>query len=139
MWTGGEKSLGTDQKLCAADRDGREAAEACASVSTDPEEVTGEFVDAAVQSQGLEAAKTNASVMGWGGPTGADAETLLGNTVLLSVSGGVQDLMVHPSLCVADGLGLEGQSISFTTAAMDGCGFGVDHLALVWCLQLADR
>lgn len=76
------------------------------------------------------------AVRGWGASANLDAEALLGNTVLLGVSGGLDDLMVHPSLCVTDGLGLEGQSASFTTEAMEGCGFGVDHLALAWCKQL---
>ncbi|CAM9406051.1 unnamed protein product [Ectocarpus sp. 6 AP-2014] len=76
---------------------------------------------------------------GWGGSAGVDAETLLGDTVLLGVSGGLKDFMVHTSLCETDGLGLEGQSASFTTAAMEECGFGVDHLALVWCKQLIGR
>lgn len=76
------------------------------------------------------------AVRGWGRSANFDAEALLGNTVLLGVSGGLDDLMVHPSLCVTDGLGLEGQSVSFTTEAMGRCGFGVDHLALAWCKQL---
>lgn len=77
--------------------------------------------------------------VGWGGAAGVDAEGLLGNTVLLSVSGGLKDLMVHPSLCVADGLGLEGQSVSFTTEVMEDCGFQVDHKALAWCKQVVGR
>lgn len=76
---------------------------------------------------------------GWGGTVGLDAAAVLRNTVLVSISGGAEDLMVHPSLCVADGLGLEGQTVDFTTAAMEECGFGVDHLALVWCKQLVGR
>lgn len=79
------------------------------------------------------------AAVGWGGSAAVDAEGLLDDTVLLSLSGGLKDLMVHPSLCVADGLGLEGQSVSLTTEAMEGCGFGVDHLALVWCKQLVGR
>lgn len=76
---------------------------------------------------------------GWGGSAAVDAESLLGDTVLLGVAGGLKDFMVHTSLCETDGLGLEGQSASFTTAAMEECGFGVDHLALVWCKQLIGR
>lgn len=70
---------------------------------------------------------------------GVDATTLLGNTVLISVAGGLKDLMVHCSQCVAEGLGLEGQSVSYTTEALEGCGFGVNHAALVWCKQLTSR
>lgn len=81
----------------------------------------------------------NASGVGWGGGGGASAELLLENVVLVSVSGGVNDLMVHPSLCVTEGLGLEGQSLAVTTNTIRDCLFGVDHLALVWCLQLGRR
>lgn len=76
---------------------------------------------------------------GWGGVVGMDAESLLGNTVLVSVSAGPKDLMVHPSLCVADGLGLDGQGLVLTTSEVEGCGFGMDHLALAWCKQLVSR
>lgn len=78
-------------------------------------------------------------VLGWGGVVGVDAESLLGNTVLVSLSAGPNDLMVHPSLCVADGLGLHGQGVVLTTSEVEGCGFGMDHLALVWCKQLVSR
>lgn len=78
-------------------------------------------------------------VPGWGGVVGVDAESLLGNTVLVSVSAGPKDLMVHPSLCVADGLALHGQGVVLTTLEVEGCGFGMDHLALVWCKQLVSR
>lgn len=85
-------------------------------------------------------AKPNVAV-GWSGAKtdGVDAGALLGDIVLLGVAGGPEDLMVHPSLCVTEGLGLEGQSVSYTTQALEGCGFGVDHAALVWCKQLASR
>lgn len=78
-------------------------------------------------------------VMGQRNTFGMTADALIGDTVLLSVSGGPKDMMVHPSLCVTDGLGVPGQSVAFTTGAMDACGFGVDHLALLWCKQLVDR
>ena len=67
------------------------------------------------------------------------AYALIGDTVLVSLTGGPKDLMVHPSLCETDGLGVPGQSVAFTTEAMDACGFGVDHLALLWCRQLINR
>ena len=78
-------------------------------------------------------------VLGWGRVIGVDAESVLGNTVLVSVSAGPNDLMVHPSLCPADGLGLDGQSVVLNTSDVEGCGFGMDHLALVWCKQLVSR
>lgn len=82
----------------------------------------------------------NGPVMGQRYTTvGMTADALIGDTVLLSVSGGTKDMMVHPSLCVTDGLGVPGQSVAFTTGAMDACGFGVDHLALLWCKQLVNR
>lgn len=91
---------------------------------------------------GLESAGGNDDarvVGGWGGSAGVDAEGLLGNTVLMGVSGGLKDLMVHPSLVVTDGLGMDGQSIDVMTEAMEGCGFGVDHAALAWCKQPVGR
>lgn len=93
----------------------------------------------AVDSVTAKSAIGKAKRAGWGGDAAVDAETLLGNTVLLSISGGPKDMMVHPSLCVADDLGMEGQSVGYTTAAMEGCGFGVDHLALAWCKQVVTR
>lgn len=77
--------------------------------------------------------------LGWGGVVGRDAESLLGNTVMVSLSAGPNDLMVHPSLCVADGLGLDGHGVVLTTSEVEGCGFGMDHLALAWCKQLVSR
>lgn len=95
--------------------------------------------DCAVDDENPQTEASVSPVAGWGQAPGVDGETLLGNTVLLSLSGGPKDMMVHPSLCEVDGLGLEGQSLGFTTAAVDECGFGVDHLALVWCKQLVGR
>lgn len=98
------------------------------------------------QTTGLESAAAEdedgagtVTVGGWGGSAGVDAKGLLGNTVLLGVSGGLKDLMVHPSLVVTNGLGLDGQSFDVTTEAMEGCGFGVDHAALAWCKQPLGR
>lgn len=78
-------------------------------------------------------------VLGQRHTAGMTADALIGDTVLVSVSGGTKDMMVHPSLCVTDDLGVPGQSVAFTTGAMDACGFGVDHLALLWCKQLVNR
>lgn len=93
------------------------------------------------EASGLEPAEGSPANTGVrrGGSAGVDVEGLLGNTVLLSVSGGLKDLRVHPSLTIADGLGLEGQSVSLTTEAMEECGFDVDHKALVWCKQVVSR
>lgn len=125
-------------EACPADDDGSNApaeSDCAASPPTDTE--TADHVVADSETAESEAAVV--PVAGWGGPAAVDAESLLRDTVLLSVSGGPEDLMVHPSLCMTDGLGLEGQSVGLTTATVEGCGFGVDHLALVWCKQLASR
>eukprot|EP00752_Nemacystus_decipiens_P014209 g12638.t1 len=136
---GADKAAAPHEASCLvsddSSSDGSDADGACAASPT----------VAAVYSEttGLEPAggeATNAAVgRGGSAATGVDPEGLLGNTVLLSLSGGLKDLMVHPSICIADGLGLDGQSVSFTTEVMDGCGFGVDHLALVWCKQVVAR
>lgn len=128
--------MASREKACVVSDDGSsdDSGEACAA---SPAAAAGSSETAGLERAG--GGPANAAV-GWGGSAaGVDAEGLLGNTVLLSLSGGLKDLMVHPSLCVADGLGLEGQSVSFTTDVMDGCGFGVDHLALVWCKQVVGR
>ncbi|CAM9487282.1 unnamed protein product [Ectocarpus fasciculatus] len=124
---------GPHQEACFAAGDESETAEGGCSAPPG----TGGLADGSA----LEAAGGGsvAGNSGWGGSAGVDAEGLLGDTVLLGVSGGLKDFMVHTSLCETDGLGLEGQSASFTTAAMEKCGFGVDHLALVWCKQLIGR
>eukprot|EP00903_Cladosiphon_okamuranus_P012207 g11449.t1 len=135
----GKGTAATRESACLVGDEGSsddadaDAGEACAASETAAADSSGTSRLAPARG-----APTNAAV-GWDGSAGIDAEGLLGDTVLLSLSGGLNDLMVHPSLCVTHGLGLEGQSVSFTTKAMDGCGFDVDHLALVWCKQLVGR
>ena len=135
---GTDKAAATHEEACLAGDEGSSdgSDEGCAA---EPKVADGSSETAALEPPAV-GGPANAAVGGRGGSAaGVDAEGLLGNTVLLSLSGGLKDLMVHPSLCVADGLGLEGQSVSFTTDVMDGCGFGVDHLALVWCKQVVGR
>lgn len=128
----------SQREACQVDVGGGKPNEDCAVPLVDRAPADSQTVDSpTVDSSAAE--EPVGPVMGWGGAAGVDAESVLGNTVLLSVSGGPKDLMVHPSLCVTDGLGLEGQSVGLTTAVVEGCGFGVDHLALVWCKQLVSR
>ncbi|CAM9199795.1 unnamed protein product, partial [Chrysoparadoxa australica] len=55
---------------------------------------------------------------------------------LVSLSGGSADGAVHAELTDASRATPVGHSLTVTTSAMKGVGFGVDHLALVWCGQL---
>lgn len=123
---GGIESGDAPSEICNVGGDAEGGSgEACSSCATD--------------SPSAEVVTEGKRRKGWAGSAQADAETLLGNTVLLSISGGNQDTLVHPSLCETESLGLEGQSVALTTAVIGGCGFEVDHQALVWCLQLSDR
>lgn len=142
-WSGSNGPTLEISQSAAADEDSHQAA--CFTAGDDSETAeggcsalgTGGIADGSALETAARGSVARNS--GWGGSAGVDAESLLGDTVLLGVSGGLKDFMVHTSLCETDGLGLEGQSASFTTAAMEECGFGVDHLALVWCKQLVSR
>lgn len=123
------------ESACLLEDDGSDAAHGDCSTSSTA--AAGSSRPAGLESAG---GKDDANAgEGWGGSAGVDAESLLGNTVLLGVSGGLKDLMVHPSLVVTDGVGLDGLSMDVTTEAMEGCGFGVDHAALAWCKQPIGR
>lgn len=134
----------TAEEVCSAgpDEDGT-TNEGCATPAEKQQDFKGSGSETAESETVKPSEKRKERERGWGagarGMEGVDAETLLGNTVVVSVASGPRDLMVHPSQCVAEGLGMEGQSVSVTTEAIEGCGFGVDHAALVWCKQLVSR
>lgn len=65
-----------------------------------------------------------------------DTESSLKNITVVSVSGGVRDVLVRSSPSSMSQLAPQSQAISLVTTSMPRAWVSVDHLCLCWCRQL---
>ena len=65
-----------------------------------------------------------------------DTESRLKNITLVSVSGGLRDVLVRSSPSSMNHLASQSQAISLVTTSVPKVWLSVDHLCLCWCRQL---
>lgn len=65
-----------------------------------------------------------------------DTEARLKNITLVSVSGGLRDVLVRSSPSSMNHLASQSQAISLVTTSVPKAWLSVDHLCLCWCRQL---